>query len=93
MVNIQHLIPKFFGGKFGATAIAGTAAIAFFEANTTATLDRVKIVDAEIPIQALSSGNLTAAVNILSIFLSTLIGHSLLVPHFFIQILIIFSYF
>jgi hypothetical protein len=50
---------KIFGGHVGAAAAA-----TFF--NTTATLDRVKIVDAEIPIQALSKGNLTAAVNVLS---------------------------
>ena len=57
----EHTISntKIFGGEVGAAAIA-------FSANTTATLDRVKIVDAEIPIQALSTGNLTAAVNVLS---------------------------
>jgi hypothetical protein len=48
-----------FGGQIGA------AAIATFD-NTTAVLDHVKIVGAEIPIQSLSSGNLTAAVNVLS---------------------------
>ena len=64
----EHTISntKIFVGKVGAAAIAGTAAIAFFEANTTATLDRVKIVDTEIPIQAHSTGNLTAAVNVFS---------------------------
>jgi hypothetical protein len=50
---------KIFGGPVGVVAAA-----TFF--NTTATLDRVKIVDAEIPVQALSKGNLTAAVNVLS---------------------------
>ncbi len=50
---------KIFGGNVGVAAIAYTA-------NTVATLDRVKIVDAEIPIQALSTGTLTAAVNVLS---------------------------
>jgi len=50
---------KIFGGNVGVAAIAITA-------NTTATLDRVKIVDAEIPVQALSTGNLTAVVNVLS---------------------------
>jgi Right handed beta helix region len=50
---------KIFGGGVGVLAAAGLA-------NTTATLDQVKIVGAEIPIQALSSGNLTAAVNVLS---------------------------
>jgi hypothetical protein len=50
---------KIFGGGVGVLAAA------VFE-NTTATLDHVKIVGAEIPIQALSSGNLTAAVNVLS---------------------------
>ena len=50
---------KIFGGK------VGTAAAATF-GNTTATLDHVKIIGAETPIQALSSGNLTAAVNVLS---------------------------
>jgi len=51
------------GRKVGAAGIA-------FSTNTTTTLDQVKIVDAEIPIQALSAGNLTAAINVLSIFLS-----------------------
>ena len=57
----EHTISntKIFGGKVGAAAIAITA-------NTTATLDSVKIVDAEIPVQALSTGNLTAAVNVIS---------------------------
>jgi nitrous oxidase accessory protein NosD len=62
IVDGEHTISnsKIFGGKVGA------AAIAFFEANTTATLDQVKIIGAETPIQALSTGNLTAAVNVLS---------------------------
>jgi parallel beta-helix repeat protein len=61
VVDGEHTISntKIFGGKVGAAAIA-------FSTNTTATLDRVKIVNAEIPIQALSTGNLTAAVNVLS---------------------------
>ena len=61
VVDGEHTISntKIFGGKVGAAAIA-------FSANTTATLDRVKIVDAEIPIQVLSTGNLPAAVNVLS---------------------------
>jgi parallel beta-helix repeat protein len=61
VVDGEHTISntKIFGGKVGAAAIAITA-------NTTATLDSVKIVDAEIPVQALSTGNLTAAVNVLS---------------------------
>ncbi|MGI0052380.1 MAG: right-handed parallel beta-helix repeat-containing protein, partial [Nitrososphaeraceae archaeon] len=50
---------KIFGGDVGVLAAA------IFD-NTTATLDRVKIFDAEIPVQALSTGNLTAAVNVLS---------------------------
>ncbi len=50
---------KIFGGGVGALAAATFG-------NTTATLDHVKIVGAETPIQALSSGNLTAAVNVLS---------------------------
>ena len=50
---------KILGGDVGVGAIA-------FSANTTATLDQVKIVGAETPIQALSNGNLTAAVNVLS---------------------------
>ena len=61
VVDGNHTISntKILGGEVGAAAIA-------FSANTTATLDRVKIVDAEIPIQSLSTGNLTAAVNVLS---------------------------
>ena len=57
----EHIVSnsKIFGGQIGA------AAIATFD-NTTAILDHVKIVGAEIPIQSLSSGNLTAAVNVLS---------------------------
>ncbi len=57
----EHIVSntKIFGGQIGA------AAIATFD-NTTAVLDHVKIVGAEIPIQSLSSGNLTAAVNVLS---------------------------
>ena len=50
---------KIFGGNIGVLAIATTA-------NTTATLDQVKIIGTEIPIQAFSTGNLTAAVNVLS---------------------------
>jgi parallel beta-helix repeat protein len=50
---------KIVGGNVGAAATAN------FD-NTTAILDHVKIVGAETPIQALSSGNLTAAVNVLS---------------------------
>ncbi len=62
IVDGEHTIynSKIFGGKVGA------AAIAFFEANTTATLDHVRIIGAETPIQAISTGNLTAAVNVLS---------------------------
>ncbi|MGZ5550953.1 MAG: right-handed parallel beta-helix repeat-containing protein, partial [Nitrososphaeraceae archaeon] len=57
----EHIVSnsKIFGGQIGA------AAIATFD-NTTAILDQVKIVGAEIPIQSLSSGNLTAAINVLS---------------------------
>ncbi|MGE5862221.1 MAG: hypothetical protein ACM31H_00475 [Nitrososphaerales archaeon] len=50
---------KIFGGNIAVAAIATNA-------NTVATLDRVKIVDAEIPVQALSSGEFTAAVNVVS---------------------------
>ncbi|HEX5186453.1 MAG TPA: right-handed parallel beta-helix repeat-containing protein, partial [Nitrososphaeraceae archaeon] len=50
---------KIFGGQVGAAAAA-----LFY--NTTATLDQVKIIGTEIPIQALSTGNLTAAVNVFS---------------------------
>jgi parallel beta-helix repeat protein len=50
---------KIIGGNVGAAATANFG-------NATATLDHVKIVGAETPIQALSSGNLTAAVNVLS---------------------------
>jgi parallel beta-helix repeat protein len=61
IVDGEHTISntKIFGGKVGA------AAIATFN-NTSATLDQVKIVGAETPVQALSTGNLTAAVNVLS---------------------------
>ncbi len=61
IVDGEHTISntKIFGGQVGAAAVAITA-------NTTATLDRVKIVNAEIPIQALSTGNLTAAINVIS---------------------------
>ena len=61
IVDGEHTISnsKIFGGKVGAAAIA-------LNANTTATLDQVKIIGAETPIQALSTGNLTAAVNVLS---------------------------
>jgi Right handed beta helix region len=57
----EHIVSdtKIFGGQVGAAAAATIA-------NTTAILDQVKIVGAEIPIQALSTGNLTAAVNVLS---------------------------
>ena len=60
VVDGEHIISntKIFGGKVGAAAIAITA-------NTTATLDSVKIVGAETSVQALSTGNLTAAVNVL----------------------------
>ena len=50
---------KIFGGDIGVLAAAVFA-------NTTATLDQVKIVGAEIPIQTLSTGNLTASINVLS---------------------------
>ena len=50
---------KIFGGGIGAAAAATTA-------NTIATLDGVKIVDAKTPVQALSSGDLTASVNVVS---------------------------
>jgi hypothetical protein len=50
---------KIFGGNIGVAAIATNA-------NTVATLDRVKIVDAEIPVQALSSGEFSAAVNVVA---------------------------
>ena len=61
VVDGEHIISntKIFGGEVGAAAIAITA-------NTTATLDQVKIVGAETPVQAFSTGNLTAAVNVLS---------------------------
>jgi parallel beta helix pectate lyase-like protein len=57
----EHTISntKIFGGNIGVAAIATNA-------NTVATLDRIKIVDAKIPVQALSSGGFTAAVNIVS---------------------------
>jgi len=57
----EHTISstKVFGGNIGVAAIATNA-------NTVATLDHVKIVDAEIPVQALSSGEFTAAVNVVS---------------------------
>jgi hypothetical protein len=50
---------KIFGGGIGAAAAATTA-------NTIATLDGVKIIDAKTPVQALSSGDLTASVNVVS---------------------------
>ena len=50
---------KIFGGNIGVAAIATNA-------NTVATLDRIKIVDAEIPVQALSSGEFSAAVNVVA---------------------------
>ena len=61
IVDGEHTVSntKIFGGNVEAAAVAITA-------NTTATLDRIKIVDAEIPIQALSTGNLTAAINVIS---------------------------
>ena len=61
VADSEHRISntKIFGGEVGVAAIATNA-------NSTATLDHVKIVDAEIPVQALSTGNLTAAVNIVS---------------------------
>lgn len=64
VVDGDHTVSntKIFGDEVGAAAIA-------FSANTTATLDRVKIIDAEIPVQALSSGNLTAAVDVVSPYL------------------------
>ncbi|HET9805719.1 MAG TPA: hypothetical protein VFP49_02305 [Nitrososphaeraceae archaeon] len=57
----EHTISntKIFGGNIGVAAIATNA-------NTVATLDHVKIVDAEIPVHALSSGDLTASVNVVS---------------------------
>jgi hypothetical protein len=57
----EHLISntKIFGENVGVAAIATNA-------NTVATLDHVKIVDAKILVQALSSGGFTAAVNVLS---------------------------
>ena len=61
VIDSEHTVSnaKIFGGKVGAAAIA-------LSANTTSTLDQVKIIGTEIPIQALSTGNLTAAVNVLS---------------------------
>ncbi|HEX6294338.1 MAG TPA: right-handed parallel beta-helix repeat-containing protein [Nitrososphaeraceae archaeon] len=50
---------KIFGGNVGVAAIATNA-------NTTATLDHVKIVNADISVQALSSSGFTAAVNVIS---------------------------
>ena len=50
---------KIFGGNVGAAATAN------FD-NATATLEHVKIIGAETSLQALSSGNLTAAVNVLA---------------------------
>ncbi|HSF00623.1 MAG TPA: right-handed parallel beta-helix repeat-containing protein [Nitrososphaeraceae archaeon] len=57
----EHTISntKIFGGNVGVAAIATNA-------NTVATLDHVKIVDAKIPVQALSSGGFTAVVNVVS---------------------------
>ena len=59
--DIEHIVSntKIFGGKVGVAAAATFG-------NTTATLDHVKIIDAETPIQALSSSNLTVVVNVLS---------------------------
>jgi len=61
IADSEHTISstKVFGGNIGVAAIATNA-------NTVATLDHVKIVDAEIPVQALSSGEFTAAVNVVS---------------------------
>jgi len=73
IVDGEHTISntKIFGGNVGVAAIA-------FSANTVATLDGVKIVGAEIPIQALSSGDLTASVNVVSSpFFGTLIDNLL----------------
>jgi parallel beta-helix repeat protein len=55
----EHTISntKIFGGKVGVLAIA-------FSVNTVATLDHVKIIDAKIPVQALSSEGFTATVNV-----------------------------
>jgi hypothetical protein len=50
---------KIFGGNSGVAAIATNA-------NTVAILDHDKIVDVEIPVQALSSCEFTAAVNVVS---------------------------
>jgi hypothetical protein len=62
---------KIFGGGVGVLAVATTA-------KTVATLDGVKIVGAEIPIQALSSGDLTASVKVVSSpFFGTLIDNLL----------------
>jgi hypothetical protein len=61
VADSDHLVSntKIFGANVGAAAIATTV-------NTVATLDHVKIVDAEIPVQALSSAGLTAEVNVIS---------------------------
>ncbi|HET9805912.1 MAG TPA: right-handed parallel beta-helix repeat-containing protein [Nitrososphaeraceae archaeon] len=57
----EHTISntKIFGGGVGVLAAATIA-------NTIATLDHVKIIDAETPIQALSTGDLTATVDVVS---------------------------
>ncbi len=61
VIDGEHIISntKIFGGEVGVAAIA-------IITNTTATLGSVEIVGAETPVQALSTGNLTAAVNVLS---------------------------
>jgi parallel beta-helix repeat protein len=66
IVDGEHTVSntKIFGGGVGVAAIA-------FSANTIATLDHVKIVDAETPIQALSSGGFTAEVNVVSPYFLT----------------------
>lgn len=57
----EHIVSntKIFGGNVGVAAAATFG-------NAAAILDHVKIIGAETPLQALSSGNLTAAVNVLS---------------------------
>ncbi|NOJ29903.1 MAG: hypothetical protein DA328_07035 [Nitrososphaeraceae archaeon] len=57
----EHTISntKIFGGNVGVAGIATNA-------NTVASLEHVKIVDAEVPVQALSDNGFTAAVNVIS---------------------------
>ena len=57
----EHIVSntKIFGGGVGVAAAATTA-------NTVATLDGVKIVDAKTPVQALSFAGFTAAVDVVS---------------------------